>query len=197
MSAAPEVIDAPMAPFQRGRFDQLTIAIHWTTVLMVTALFAIAWSLDSVDDEALGAQMLMLHRTLGVSLWGLTLFRLVWRRTRAWLPPFPPTMPTVQQWAAKASEYALYALLIAQPLTGMAFTLAQGHPFVLAGIEIPALMARDKPLAHLLHSVHEFGADALLAVIGLHASAALFHRLVLRDTVLQAMWPWTRQVGRG
>lgn len=40
--------------------------------------------------------------------------------------------------------------------------------------------------AHL----HEIGAWALLALIGLHA-AALLHGLLLRDGVLQRMLPWT------
>ena len=38
---------------------------------------------------------------------------------------------------------------------------------------------------------HELGGKALLTLIGLHAGAALFHRLVLRDGVLQRMLPWT------
>jgi cytochrome b561 len=45
---------------------------------------------------------------------------------------------------------------------------------------------------HILSGkVHEFGAKALLALVGLHAGAALFHRLVLRDGVLQRMSPRT------
>jgi cytochrome b561 len=38
---------------------------------------------------------------------------------------------------------------------------------------------------------HEFGAKALIALIGLHAAAALFHQFVLRDDVLQRMLPGT------
>jgi cytochrome b561 len=45
---------------------------------------------------------------------------------------------------------------------------------------------------HILsREVHEFGAKALLAPVGLHAGAALFHRLVLRDGVLERMSLWT------
>jgi cytochrome b561 len=40
-----------------------------------------------------------------------------------------------------------------------------------------------------LEQVHETGAWLLLALIGLHAGAALFHALVLRDRVLQRMLP--------
>jgi cytochrome b561 len=37
--------------------------------------------------------------------------------------------------------------------------------------------------------LHEFGVWMLLALIGLHAAAALFHGLILRDGVLQRMLP--------
>jgi cytochrome b561 len=55
---------------------------------------------------------------------------------------------------------------------------------------VPVL--QPNPVIHvLLGELHEFGAKALLALVGLHAGAALFHRMVLRDGVLQRMSPWT------
>src|SRR5271170_4894284 len=50
----------------------------------------------------------------------VAIVRLGWRFSYAFLPPFPQNMPKVQQRVAKASEYALYALLLFQPLTGLA-----------------------------------------------------------------------------
>ena len=46
-------------------------------------------------------------------------------------------------------------------------------------------------IRNLFIGAHELGAKALLALIGLHATAALLHRLILRDGVLQRMLPWT------
>ena len=40
-------------------------------------------------------------------------------------------------------------------------------------------------------TLHELAAWMLLALIGIHAAAALFHGLILRDGVLQRMLPWT------
>ena len=42
------------------------------------------------------------------------------------------------------------------------------------------------------HEVHALGAWALLGLVALHASAALFHHFALRDGVLRAILP-----GRG
>ena len=50
---------------------------------------------------------------------------------------------------------------------------------------VPALLAPDAGIRSVFQEVHELGAKALLALIGLHAGAALFHGLVLRDGVLR------------
>jgi cytochrome b561 len=56
--------------------------------------------------------------------------------------------------------------------------------------QVPSVMAGDKPLTALFHQIHALSAWVLLGLIGLHILAALFHRFVLRDEVLQSMLPW-------
>ena len=119
--------------------------------------------------------------------------RLCWRRLFAHLPPFPASMPRIQQWAAKANEYGLYLLLLVQPLTGLGDTLFRGRVFVAFGLRIPALFAPDKPVFHAFHVAHEAGAVALVVLVGLHAAAALLHGLVIRDGVFGRMLPWTER----
>lgn len=173
-----------------GRFDQVSIAFHWLTVLLVAGQFATAWLLAGGGEGAAG--LLTLHRSTGVATWLVVAARLAWRGGFADLPPFPASMPKLQQAVAKANEYGLYALLLLQPLTGLGFSLLRGRPFALFLWQVPALV-RDKAASHLLHSIHEFGAWALLGLIALHAGAALLHGAVLRDGVLQRMLPWTRK----
>ena len=67
--------------------------------------------------------------------------------------------------------------------------MLRGQPFDLFFWQVPALFEENDSIRHFLAESHEFGAKALLALIGLHAGAALFHRLVLRDGVLQRMLP--------
>jgi cytochrome b561 len=100
-------------------------------------------------------------------------------------------MRKLQQYIAKTNEYGLYALLVVQPITGLGGVLFRGHPFELFIWDVPALLEPDPAVRSLFVQTHEFVAKALLALIGLHAGAALFHRLVLRDGVLQRMSPWT------
>ena len=100
-------------------------------------------------------------------------------------------MPKLQQRVAKLNEYGLYGLLLVQPLTGLGHTLLRGRPFTIGAWQVPALFAPDSTFARVFELLHELGAWALLVLIGLHAAAALFHALFLRDGVFQRMLPWT------
>jgi cytochrome b561 len=173
---------------RRPSFDSVTIAFHWLTVLIVLAMFATAWLHSQSHDDAHKAVLLQTHRSLGVTIWVATVLRFVWRLTNAKMPPFPQNMPKVQQLLAKASEYALYALLLVQPATGMAATLLRGRHFALFFWEIPQLVP-EKALWITLSWVHQLGAWALGILIAGHAAAALFHHFVLRDDVLECMAP--------
>src|SRR5580658_6456713 len=173
----------------RRRFDILTIGLHWATVTLIAGMFTSAWLLLAGDHEH-AATLLTVHRSLGVVTWAVAIVRLDWRLSYAYLPPFAQNMPKVQQRLAKTSEYGLYALLMFQPLTGLAQSLARGRHFMLFAWQVPKVMAGDKPLTMLFHQIHTVSAWVLLALIGLHILAALFHRFVLRDEVLQSMLAW-------
>ncbi|MDQ2861186.1 MAG: cytochrome b/b6 domain-containing protein [Pseudomonadota bacterium] len=175
-----------------SRFDVLTLWLHWLTATLVLAQFATAWSVDRVDPAQVDL-VLAVHRSTGVLLWTLTVGRLAWRLTFMRLPPPAPTMPQLQRLAVRANEYALYLLLLLQPITGMVDSLFRAHPFPLFGLAVPVLVAKSKPIYHTAHTLHEAGGWFLLSLIGLHTAAALFHQLVLRDGVFQSMWPSGRR----
>ena len=173
-----------------GRFDHVSIIMHWLTVLLIVIQFASVWAIEAAGDKStLGAALLSLHMTTGALTWGVVVARLVWRHYLAYLPPFPPSMPKLQQTIAKANEYGLYLLLLTQPITGLGRVLLRGRPFDLFFWQVPALFEENDSIRHVLVETHEFGAKALMALIGLHAGAALFHYLILRDGVLQRMLP--------
>jgi superoxide oxidase len=185
---------ARTAGLESGRFDQISITVHWLTVLLIVLQFSSAWLREAVDhDSSLAVTILTTHRTSGALIWIVSLVRLVWRHNFAYLPPFPESMSKLQQTLAKANEYSLYALLLIQPITGLGRSLFRGAPFELLIWQVPALFEQDDAIRHVFAEAHEIGANVLLALIGLHAGTALFHRLVLRDGVLQRMLPWTSQ----
>jgi superoxide oxidase len=182
--------DPTSTSVRRPPFDTITIGLHWATVLLVLAMFASAWlHAQAADGSVSRAVLLQIHRSLGVTIWVVTAFRLAWRLTNAKLPPFPATMTDVHRAAVHASEYGLYALLLGQPATGLGTTLFGGRPFALFMWRIPQFVSEDKALWAMFHLAHELGAWALGALAAGHAAAALLHHFVLRDDVLVCMAP--------
>jgi len=175
-----------------ARFDPLTIAIHWATLLLIVAMFTSGWMFGGVTDSASAERLLLLHRSTGVTVWLLTLLRLGWKFTRGRAPALPDTVGPLQRLAARANEYCLYGLLALQPVTGFLQSTLRGKPFPLLWFSFPATVPRDRAWTKIFHEVHALGAWALLGLIALHASAALFHHFALGDGVLRAMLP-----GRG
>jgi cytochrome b561 len=150
-------LDQPRTGDSQRRFDIVTIGLHWATVTLIAGLFGSAWLLLASDREH-AAMLLTIHRSLGVLTWAVAIVRLGWRFSYAYLPPFAQNMPKVQQRLAKTSEYGLYALLMFQPLTGLAQSLARGRHFMLFAWQVPKVMAGDKPLTMLFHQIHTVSA---------------------------------------
>jgi cytochrome b561 len=170
-------------------FDPATRFLHWLTLLLVAAIFGLAYSIDFASSGKEAEALTQLHRSFGVTLWVLTLGRLVWRQF-ARFPNLPADMPGPMRLGAQLSEYALYALLLIQPILGFLQTSAHGDRANLFFLgQLPALIGKDRPLARQLHGMHETVGLLLLALIALHATAALYHHFWRRDDTLAAMLP--------
>jgi superoxide oxidase len=184
----PETDRALRVP-RRSPFDTVTIVFHWVTVLIVLGMFVTAWWHAHAHPGVLRSSLLQVHRSLGMTIWLVTALRLVWRLTRAKLPPFPRQMKEMHRAVVKASEYSLYGLLLIQPLTGFAATLARGRPFAIFLRQFPSLVPEHATLEAVFYHAHQLGACALVVLVAGHAGAALIHHFVLRDDVLECMAP--------
>jgi superoxide oxidase len=103
---------------KRGVFDPATRLMHWLTAGLVLCVFVLAFSIDLATSRASHIAFLQLHRSVGLLVWVVTLFRLAWRHFAKY-PDWPSEMSQAMRVAAVASECALYALLLAQPILGI------------------------------------------------------------------------------
>jgi superoxide oxidase len=174
-------------------YDRTAKAVHWTTLLLIAGVYMAVWASHVVGTKEQSALLVQLHRSMGLTILALTLFRLAWR-WNARIPPLPAELPPFQKFAARATEYIFYALLLLQPALGLLNTNARGRrvDFYFLG-ELPPVIGPDKVLAKQAMAAHEFVAYLLVALVALHAAAALFHHFVRRDNVLKAMLPGRRR----
>jgi cytochrome b561 len=82
------------------------------------------------------------------------------------------------------------ALSIGAHWLTLALLIAAGKPISFFGFELPALIGADEASARSLEDIHETIGVIGYYLIGLHASAALFHHYFMRDDALLRMLPW-------
>ena len=89
---------------------------------------------------------------------------------------------------AKASHVLLYILMFALPLVGWSMLSAGGYPIVVFGsINLPPILPHDAAVFALLRTAHTVLALLLFVTFLGHFAAALFHKLIRRDSVLKSM----------
>ena len=171
----------------RSRYDGVSIALHWTTVVLVIALFALG-ELWGFADRPLRHQLVTLHMSLGMLLSLDVAFRLAWRLMPGHQVPPVATGPT--ETAARAVHWLLYALLIGQSIYGYIVRWSEGEAMSFFGLLIPSPMTPvDRGTHHLIQDIHGWVGWAIIIVALGHAAAALYHHFVLRDEVLVRMLP--------
>jgi len=177
----------------RPSFDTVTVTLHWISLLLVLAMTGTGLLYGRMENRPLAPSLLWAHRSLGVIIWAITVVRLAWHLKGARIPGFPTSMTRLHQFAARLSEYGLYVLLLTQPVTGLAQTIARGAPFELLAWTVPSIVSKHFGYVVLFYAVHKLGAWCLIGLVSLHASAALFHHFIRRDGVLETMSPILRR----
>jgi cytochrome b561 len=173
---------------QHQRFTALQRLLHWLMAACILAMLFIGVGMVStVMPKYL--TLVAIHKPLGIAILILALIRLV-VRLRSGAPALPADLPEPMKLAAVLSHYALYILMIAMPLLGWAMLSAAAYPVVLfRGVNLPAILPQSDRLHTLLWDAHFYLAFAFFALILMHVAAALFHALVRRDGVFEAMAP--------
>jgi cytochrome b561 len=174
-------------PAVPARYDRVAQALHWSTAALILAAFALGLTVDDFPKSWKHA-VTELHKVIGIAILLLVLLRAAWRLGH-------PVAPAAElsggmHRAAAAGHAGLYLLMLAVPAIGLAYSLLRGQGLDLGFAAIPPLMdAAARTVSRPVKEVHELTAYALIALAGLHVLAALWHHLVLRDTVLGRMLP--------
>ncbi len=187
------------------RYTRVAITLHWLIALCILAQIAMGLSMVHLPMSQLRRfQLIQLHKSVGITILGMVLLRLLWRLAHP-PPPLPASMPRWEQRAADGTHRTLYAFMLLMPLTGWAVVSASplNIPTVLYGIvrwpHLPVLstLTNKKPVEVVLQFIHNSGGILLIAILLLHVGAALRHGLVLRDGVFSRMLPRAFFVRRG
>jgi cytochrome b561 len=172
-----------------ARYGAIAQAFHWLTAVLV--LVAFVYGPGGSEQRVYAPERdadRQLHETLGLTIFVLVALRLLWRAVDT--RPDPPPVPRWMGWTAKAVQVALYALLVALPVTSVSGAWLEGHPLtLLGGISIAPRLAESHDVGATLAEIHGWLGDIVLWLAGAHALAALYHHWILGDGVLVSMLP--------
>lgn len=177
------------------RFTALQRLLHWLMAICIISMLFIGVGMVSTVMPKY-VPLVATHKTLGMAILVLALLRLG-VRFYSGAPPLPASLPEPMKLAARLSHYLLYALMIAMPLLGWAMLSTAAYPIVLLGnLRLPAILPQSDRLHTVFWDAHFYLAFAFFALILAHIAAALFHLLVRRDGVFQAMAPFNLKASR-
>jgi cytochrome b561 len=167
-------------------FNTLARLLHWTMAALILAMLFIGIGMVSTVSPRYD-ELLSVHKSIGILVLVLAAVRLINRLLNP-PPPLPADLPGWQAFMAKASHVILYVLMFALPLVGWSMLSAGGYPIVVFSVvNLPPILPHDDALFALLRTTHTVLALLLFVVFLGHFGAALFHKLIRRDTVLKSM----------
>ncbi len=173
--------------------------LHWLVAILMVVNVALALSSEAFGEDWV-RPIVDLHKSIGITVLGLALLRLLWRAANP-PPPLPAAYPGWERMAAHAAHAGMYGLILALPVSGWlhdsAWNGAATHPMSLFGVipwfRIGWIADLDPATKDVLHkqffAVHSALGYALYALFALHVAGALKHQFLDREPELQRMLP--------
>ncbi|MFN3936627.1 MAG: cytochrome b/b6 domain-containing protein [Gemmobacter sp.] len=175
------------------RYGPVARGLHWATAGLILLAFplglvaeALPWGTEA--ELARKAALFSVHKTVGVAALAAGLIRLLWALVQPRPVPLNPER-RVERWLAETVHWALYAALVAVPLSGWVHHAAsEGFAPILwpLGQGLP-LVPKSVALSEAAGTLHRSFVWILLALVALHVAGALKHHLIDRDATLMRM----------
>lgn len=173
-----------------NKLSTTTVALHWLVGVMMISLLAVGIYMEEFEVYSLYP----IHKSMGVLILLLVIPRVIHRIRSGW--PEPAGQYTaVEQWLSKIMHYTLIIATLMLPLSGMLMSGMGGRGIYVFGLELMSanldaageVVAINKSLAGLGHSMHGWGGNILLVAIPLHIVGALKHHFMDKDGTLRRM----------
>ncbi len=170
-------------------YSNWMVRLHWLTVLLIIAIYA-SIEFRGIFEKGTAERDLIkeVHFVLGLSLWLITLLRLVVRRFSL-IPVIVPVPTALALKISALMHLVLYGFLLLMPLLGWLILSAGDKVIPFWGFQLPALIGPDPDLAGSIKEIHEVVGTAGYVLIAVHTLGALAHHYLIKDNTLKRMLP--------
>jgi len=168
-------------------YGSVAKSFHWLMFLMLSFSVVAGNYMASMPKGPEKLEAAGMHKSFGAVILMLLLARLFWRLINV-VPESPAGTPDVQKRLAHAMHWVLYALMFAQPLSGIIMSQAAGFPVSFFGLfEFPVWLDKNEALAETARTAHGIIWMLLVAAVVGHVSAALHHQFVKKNGLINKM----------
>jgi cytochrome b561 len=189
VTVGPEHVLAPSAtdPAAAPAYTVTARVLHWITAFLILLMIPLGVVIANEWGGSLQDSVYDLHRSIGAVLIPIVVVRLIYRWKHPPLP-LPSDIAPIQQCAAHATHWGLYALLLVQPFVGWIATSAYPASVTVFGwLELPPIWFENRELSEQLFSIHRWIGIAIACLVAAHVGAALHHHCARNDRVLMRM----------
>lgn len=170
-------------------YGWVTILLHWTLAVLILGLIPMGWYITTIDYyHPYYHQLFALHKSFGILTLALAIFNIIWFLFNQ-LPILPAHMRPIEKLAAHSMHYVLLFMMICIPMTGYFISTSEGEGIVFFGLfQLPALLKNGHGYADLFGQLHAWLGYGMLALVAMHAGAALKHEFINKDGLLRRMF---------
>lgn len=171
-----------------GIYGWISILLHWTTTVIVIALWFIGKSiLNGSSEDADGLRQL--HISIAASAWLLVAFRIIWR-LRSGHPHVKGQTLLIHR-IAKFTHYGMLAVLAVMLLSGPLLVWSSGGEIAIFDkLAVPGPVGESEALRSFAWLLHSNASLLLLVLVLFHIGGALKHLMFhTDDTIIRMIWP--------
>ena len=171
-----------------NRYGRVSRVLHWSTALLFIFMIPTGIFSSMIPEDAwYRTEYNVVHKTIGLIIFGLVIARLIWNR-RSKRPALDASLKPVERKLAHSAHVLLYGLLIAIPVTGYVMTSFHGYSTPFFIIELPSFLPESQ--AYIAWGLfHKYLLQYLVYIIlGAHIIGALKHQFIDKhDTAFKRM----------
>ena len=182
-----------------NKYSKIAIYLHWIIALLIIINIILGWSAELVPESSIRLAI-DTHKSIGISVLGLVLLRILWRLSHQ-PPPLPNTFHKWELKLAKLGHHGLYAMMLLIPVSGWmhdsAWKDAATHPmsifYIVPWPRISYIQNLEAGLKEKLHDVfgafHQWFSIFLVMLFVLHIAAIIKHSYIDKKPIIGRMLP--------
>ncbi len=163
-------------------YGLISKAFHWLSAAVLFIQIPLGFYLVDMDFSEKRITVENIHVSLGLSILYLTIFRLIYKIFN----PTPPLQNSVffgQKLLAQSNHILLYLSILTITISGALKKLYNGEELNMFFFNLE--IKDNFELAEIFFEIHIIGNYTLIALITLHISAVIIHKIFFKENLLK------------